>query len=192
MSDDLSYFGISCTLKPSPARSSSVLLLDEIARRLDDAGCTGSTERVTDHDVRFGVTSDEGDGDEWPALRARILEADLFVVTTPIWLGHPSSVCQMVMERLDAFLGEEDDRGRHDLLGRRGDAHDRLPGRVAAPGEDAVDRRHDGAQRRAPRAAPARRAVPRRLSASRQRRTRKSTKRMIRMRTMTPPPIYMV
>ena len=112
MSDDLSYFGISCTLKPSPARSSSVLLLDEIARRLDDAGCTGSTERVTDHDVRFGVTSDEGDGDGWPALRARILAADLFVGTTPIWLGHPSSVCQMVMERLDAFLGEEDDRGR--------------------------------------------------------------------------------
>jgi multimeric flavodoxin WrbA len=112
MSDDLSYFGISCTLKPSPARSSSALLLDEIAHRLDDAGCTGSTARVADHDVRFGVTSDEGDGDDWPELRARILAADLFVVTTPIWLGHPASVCQMVLERLDAFLGEDDDRGR--------------------------------------------------------------------------------
>jgi multimeric flavodoxin WrbA len=112
MSDDPTYFGISCTLKPSPARSSSALLLDEIAQRLDAAGCTGSTTRVADHDVRFGVTSDEGDGDEWPALRRSILAADLFVVTTPIWLGHTASVCQMVLERLDAFLGEEDDRGR--------------------------------------------------------------------------------
>src|SRR4051812_38783727 len=112
MSDDPSYFGISCTLKPSPARSSSVLLLEEITQRLDAAGCSGDTARIVDHDVRFGVTSDEGDGDGWPGLRERILAANLFVVTTPIWLGHPASVCQMVMERLDAFLGEEDDRGR--------------------------------------------------------------------------------
>jgi len=112
MTDALTYFGISCTLKPSPATSSSVLLLDEIARRLEDAGCTGTTARVVDHDIHFGVTSDEGDGDEWPTLRERVLAADLFVVTTPIWMGHPSSVCQMVMERLDAFLGEEDDQGR--------------------------------------------------------------------------------
>lgn len=112
MTDPLTYFGISCSLKPSPARSSSSLLLDCITERLDDAGCQGSTARIADHDVRFGVTSDEGDGDEWPALRERILAADLFVVTTPIWLGHTASVCQMVLERLDAFLGEEDDRGR--------------------------------------------------------------------------------
>jgi hypothetical protein len=31
---------------------------------------------------------------------------------TPIWLGHPASVCQRLLERLDAFLGEEDERGR--------------------------------------------------------------------------------
>jgi hypothetical protein len=29
-----------------------------------------------------------------------------------IWLGHPSSVCQRVLERLDAFLGEQDELGR--------------------------------------------------------------------------------
>src|SRR3954451_11169413 len=112
MSDDPSYFGISCTLKPSPARSSSVLLLEEITQRLDAPGCSGDTARIVDHDVRFGVTSDEGDGDQWPTLRERILAADLFVVTTPIWMGHPASVCQIVMERLDAFLGEEDEKGR--------------------------------------------------------------------------------
>jgi multimeric flavodoxin WrbA len=112
MSTALRYFGLSCTLKASPAPSSSVSLLSHITDRLDRAGASGTVERVVDHDVRFGVTSDEGDGDGWPQLRSRILEADVFVLTTPIWMGHPASVCQMVLERLDAFLGEEDDNGR--------------------------------------------------------------------------------
>jgi multimeric flavodoxin WrbA len=112
MSTSLRYYGLSCTLKPSPAPSSSVDLLEHITHRLDERGAVGATARVVDHDVRFGVTSDEGDGDEWPELRRAILEADIFVLTTPIWLGHPASVCQMVLERLDAFLGEQDDRGR--------------------------------------------------------------------------------
>ena len=34
------------------------------------------------------------------------------MIGTPIWLGHPSSICQRVLERLDAFIGEEDDQGR--------------------------------------------------------------------------------
>jgi multimeric flavodoxin WrbA len=112
MSDPVRYFGLSCTLKRSPAPSSSVDLLGHITQRLDAHGAIGSTARVVDHDVRFGVTSDEGDGDEWPELRRRILDADVFVLTTPIWLGHPASVCQVVLERLDAFLGEQDERGR--------------------------------------------------------------------------------
>lgn len=41
-----------------------------------------------------------------------VLAADIFVLGTPIWLGHPSSICQRVLERLDAFLGEEDELGR--------------------------------------------------------------------------------
>lgn len=109
---DLTYFGMSCTLKRSPAPSSSVELLEQIAHRLELQGVRGTTARAVDHDVAFGVTSDEGDGDGWPALRSRILAADLLVLTTPIWMGHPASVCQMVLERLDAFLGEQDDRGR--------------------------------------------------------------------------------
>jgi multimeric flavodoxin WrbA len=74
--------------------------------------------RVVDHDVKPGVTSDEGDGDEWPALREQILAADILVFGSPIWLGHPSSVAQRVLERMDAFLGETDDQGRMITSGR--------------------------------------------------------------------------
>lgn len=111
-SEPITYFGLNCTLKPSPHESSTQVLLSEITQRLHDRGARGSSERVVDHGVRFGVASDEGDGDGWPALRRRILDANVFVLATPIWMGHPASVAQMVLERVDAFLGEEDGRGR--------------------------------------------------------------------------------
>lgn len=108
----LTAVAFNCTLKPSPAPSSCGLLLshfvDEFAKR--NVSC--EIVRVADADVRPGVSSDEGDGDEWPALRRKVLDADIFVVGTPIWLGHPSSICQRVLERLDALLSEEDDSGR--------------------------------------------------------------------------------
>src|SRR5690606_31134489 len=56
--------------------------------------------------------------DAWPAIREKILAADILLLGTPIWLGHPSSVCQRVLERLDAFLGEVDEQQRMVSYGR--------------------------------------------------------------------------
>ena len=61
---------------------------------------------------RFGVSTDEGDGDDWPELRQKVLDADIVVLATPIWMGQPASVSKMVLERLDAELAETDDEGR--------------------------------------------------------------------------------
>ncbi|HEX5365803.1 MAG TPA: NAD(P)H-dependent oxidoreductase [Acidimicrobiales bacterium] len=104
---------LNCTLKRSPAESSTDALLGELLGALRAHGVeVDGPVRVVDLDVRPGVTSDEGDGDDWPDLRRRILDADILVLGTPIWLGQPSSVAKRVLERLDAFLGEEDERGR--------------------------------------------------------------------------------
>ncbi len=105
-------FALNCTLKPRPAESSTDLLLDQIEIELDQHGVTFSRERVADADVRPGVTDDEGDGDSWPSIRTQILDAELFVLATPIWMGHPASHAQRVLERLDAFLGDTDDRNQ--------------------------------------------------------------------------------
>ena len=43
---------------------------------------TGDSARAADFDIRPGVLSDMGEGDEWPGLRARILAADIFVLGT--------------------------------------------------------------------------------------------------------------
>src|SRR5688500_2952086 len=96
---DLTALVLACTLKPSPAPSSSVRLGEELLDALRKHGVDGSLVRVADLPVRFGVSTDEGDGDAWPALRRQLLDADVLVLATPIWLGQPSSICKMVLER---------------------------------------------------------------------------------------------
>jgi multimeric flavodoxin WrbA len=100
------------TLNKSPEPSSSELIGTQVLDELRKLGADGEVVRVVDHDVRFGVSTDEGDGDEWPTLRQKMLDADILVIATPIWLGQPSSVTKMVLERLDAELSESDDQGR--------------------------------------------------------------------------------
>jgi multimeric flavodoxin WrbA len=74
--------------------------------------CTPELVRVADYDVRPGVSSDEGQGDQWPQLRAKVLEAEILVMASPTWLGQPSSVAKRVLERMDAMLSETDDQDR--------------------------------------------------------------------------------
>jgi multimeric flavodoxin WrbA len=109
---------LNCTLKPSPASSSAELLGREVLAALADHDVTGEVIRVVDENVKFGVSTDEGDGDGWPAIRRRILDAQILVVATPIWMGQPSSVCKMVLERLDAELSERDEQGRPLIFGK--------------------------------------------------------------------------
>jgi multimeric flavodoxin WrbA len=109
---------LNCTLKPSPEESSSDLLATEIVSALAEHDVESELVRVVDHGVRFGVTTDEGDGDGWPGIRERLMAADILVLVTPIWMGQPSSVAKMVLERLDAELGEVDDEGRMSTFGK--------------------------------------------------------------------------
>ncbi|MFE4257269.1 flavodoxin family protein [Streptomyces sp. NPDC056883] len=101
-----------CTLSPSPKPSSSQLLAEQTMAALADHGVTGKTIRISDHDVKTGISTDLGNGDAWPEIRDTILGCDILILSTPIWLGHPSSVAQKVMERLNAEISETDDEGR--------------------------------------------------------------------------------
>lgn len=103
---------INCTLKAAPEESSTDRMIELISEQLATHDVITTTVRAVDLDIRPGVTSDEGDGDEWPAVRQQILDAQILVIATPVWLGNPSSVCRRVLERLDAFLGETDDADR--------------------------------------------------------------------------------
>lgn len=108
----LRALALNCTLKASPAPSSTDRMIGVLAEQLAEHDVVTETIRVVDHDVRPGVTSDEGLGDGWPAIRERIVGSDILIVGTPVWMGAPSSVAKRVAERLDALLSETDDRGR--------------------------------------------------------------------------------
>jgi multimeric flavodoxin WrbA len=109
---------LNCTLKRSPEPTSSDLLLRQLAEQLATHDVQTEVVRVVDLDILPGVSADEGPGDDWPALRRKILDAQILVLGTPIWLGAPSSVCKRVVERLDAMIGEADDRGRLPTTGK--------------------------------------------------------------------------
>lgn len=109
---------LACSLKRSPADSSSERLGREVLAALAEHDVGGNLVRVADHHVRFGVSLDEGDGDGWPALREKVLGAEILIIATPIWMGQPASVAKMVLERLDAELDETDSAGRPTMYGK--------------------------------------------------------------------------
>jgi multimeric flavodoxin WrbA len=114
MDTDLKALALVCSLKASPAESSSDLIARQVLDELAGHGVTGETVRVAD----FGVDDDMGDGDEWPAILEKVRTADVLVLSTPTWLGNPSSIAQRVLERLDAQLSATDDEGRPAMFGK--------------------------------------------------------------------------
>jgi multimeric flavodoxin WrbA len=116
----LKAIAINCSLKHEGGEPSSTdamirLIASELSKH--DVALR-ETIRIADHDILPGVTSDEGKGDAWPEIRRRILDHDILIFGTPIWLGQMSSLAKRVLERMDAFLGETDERSRMPSFGK--------------------------------------------------------------------------
>lgn len=116
----LTALAINCSLKASgdKEKSSTDKIIADLLSALKPHGVKGEVIRALDHDIKPGVLSDMGKGDDWPKLRAKIVAADIFILGLPIWMGQPSSVAKRVMERMDAFLEETDDKGRMPAAGK--------------------------------------------------------------------------
>ena len=81
-------------------------------------GENGNFGREEIEEIAPGVEADMGGGDQWPQIREKILAADVLVLSSPIWLGHPASVTQRVLERLDAELSNTDEQERPVMVGK--------------------------------------------------------------------------
>jgi len=116
----LTAIALNSSLKRSGGEASST---DKMIGLIGDALKEGGVEltetiRLADHDIRPGVSSDEGEGDAWPDIREKILAADILIFGGPIWMGQPSSIAKRVLERMDAFLSETDEQGRTPAYGK--------------------------------------------------------------------------
>ncbi|AUG81762.1 NADPH-dependent FMN reductase [Kitasatospora sp. MMS16-BH015] len=100
---------INCTLKPSPEPSNTEALAAVVGTELTSRGVQVETVRAVDLDLKPGVKTDLGDGDDWPRVHDKLLAADILIVASPTWVGRPSSVAQRVLERMDAMISETDD-----------------------------------------------------------------------------------
>jgi multimeric flavodoxin WrbA len=120
---------INCTLKPSPETSNSEALGRIVAAALEAEDVEVEFLRAVDHEIKPGVESDMGDGDDWPQIREKLVGAEILVIVTPTWLGRPSSLAQRVLERMDALIAETDDE-------ERPIAYNRVAGVVVTGNED--------------------------------------------------------
>lgn len=112
---------LNCTLKKSPAISNTRALIDKVSDLFSELGVETEVVRIVDYTVAFGVSSNEGEGDQWPMILEKIKACEILILGTPIWFGVRSSVAQLVMERLDATYAEADpNTGQYPLYGKVG------------------------------------------------------------------------
>lgn len=113
MTASLTATAINCSLSARGRASSTDAMLAVLAEHFAEQDvAVGDPIRIAAHNVKWGVTSNQGPDDDWPAIRKAILAADILIFGTPIWMGQASSVAKLVMERMDAFLSETDAAGR--------------------------------------------------------------------------------
>ncbi|MFP4654526.1 MAG: flavodoxin family protein [Methanohalobium sp.] len=99
---------LNCTLKRSPEVSNTRALINKAVKLFEEQSVETEVIRVADYNIPVGVTSYEGEGDEWPDILNKIKETDILIMGSPIWFGVRSSLLQKVMERLDGTYMEAD------------------------------------------------------------------------------------
>ncbi len=115
---------INCTLKKLPELSHTEGLMKVSMDIMEKEGVSVEMIRFVDFDVPPGVypdmTEKGWDKDDWVTLSKRVLDADILVIGTPIWLGEKSSVAQKLIERLYSLSGEMNNKGQYIYYGRVG------------------------------------------------------------------------
>jgi len=121
---DLKALFLNCTLKRSPELSHTGGLIDISRAIMEKNGVSVKVLRPVDYSIAYGVYPDMAehgwDKDDWPTIYPLVKEADILVITSPIWLGEKSSVCTQTIERLYSSSGDLNEQGQYAYYGRVG------------------------------------------------------------------------
>ena len=115
---------INCTLKKSPEVSNTAGLMKVSQYIMKKEGVAVKEIRLIDFEVAPGIYPDMTEHgwkkDAWPELFKTIIDADILIVGTPIWLGEKSSQAQKLIERLYSMSAKTNDKGQYIYYGKVG------------------------------------------------------------------------
>lgn len=120
---DLKAVYINCSLAKNKSDSHTQRLMDRSVKIMKAEGVQVEEVYAREHHIAFGMIEDgasEGLPDDWPEIHKKIMEADILVVGTPIWLGVKSSVATLVVERLYAYSGNKNEKDQYLYYGKVG------------------------------------------------------------------------
>jgi len=118
---DLKAVFINCSIKSDATKSHTQKLMNRAAGIMEAEGVDVEHVYARDYDIAFGMVKQaEGENDDWPQLQQKIMNADILVLGTPIWLGVKSSMATLVIERLYAYSGETNKQGQYAYYGKVG------------------------------------------------------------------------
>lgn len=111
---------LNCTLKRSPELSHTDGLIDISKAIFEKNGVETEVLRPVDFPIAYGVYLDMKEKgwmqDAWPEIYKKVEEADILIITSPIWLGEKSSICNLVIERLYSSSGDLNEHGQYAFM----------------------------------------------------------------------------
>ncbi len=119
---DLKALFLNCTLKPSGQLSHTDALMNVSKSIMEANDISTEILRPVDYTIPPGVYPDMTEHgfeeDDWPEICEKVMDSDILVIGTPIWLGEESSVCRVLIERLYGESGKLNDNGQYIYYGR--------------------------------------------------------------------------
>jgi len=103
---------LNASLKDSSSVSNTEALYEEAKKRYQQEGAETESIRLADYNIRYGISGDEGEGDQWPEILTKVKAADILLIGTPIWLGEKSSIATKAIERLYGSSSDTNDKGQ--------------------------------------------------------------------------------
>lgn len=120
---DLKALYVNCSITKNKSDSHTQKLIDKSAGIMQAQGVQVEQLYMMEHNIAFGMVKDGAEiglADDWPTIQQKVMDADILILGTPIWLGVKSSIATLFIERLYAYSGDRNDKGQYLYYGKTG------------------------------------------------------------------------
>jgi len=97
---------LNCTPKKSPFVSNICTLVDKAVAIFEGLRAKSKMIRTADHNLAYGVSLDEGEGNHWPSILEKIKAFKIFFIVMPIWSELLSFAAKVAIKKPDMIYME--------------------------------------------------------------------------------------